>query len=114
MQDGVDAVTAGLLLHNASNVTWEEHQRIDTLRLFDFGKDRLLTMQDMLHLYWVYEPEVKSLVIGSRNVPHYSPMFRKSLHQWLGGNAAHCLRPHAARNFILHSRPYPLLTTICP
>jgi len=84
----IDAVTSGVLLFNDSRFTWDGRNLTYTMRLFDLCEDRLLGIQDMFVVHWnasnaALEP--RPFVHGSRNVPHNSPMWRKAMHQWIGG-----------------------------
>ena len=95
----VSAVTAGVLLFNDSNYTWAQRNSTYTLRLFDLEKSRPLGIEDMFVFHWkktkmTQSPDEASkaeknplepFIHGSHNVPHNSPMWRRTMHLDVGG-----------------------------
>jgi hypothetical protein len=100
------AVTAGVWCYSdlqgcgnrCPTVTWNDLGSIpNKMRLFDLNQDRLLRFRDMFEVEWRWEAGSEwntwpligwPYITGSRNVPHNSPMWRRSMHMSLGGFAA--------------------------
>ena len=78
----VSAVTSDVLLFNDSNYTWADRESTYTLQLFDLGESRRLRIDDMFVFHW---NNSVPFIHGSRNVPHNSPMWRRSMHLLIGG-----------------------------
>lgn len=83
MEVGADIVTAKVYMfpEEDDHFTWQALRKSQVFQ-FELGSSRFLRMCDMIELDKGHKGRL--IVAGSRNIPHNSPMWRRSLHQFAG------------------------------